>query len=397
MLRIRTRQEMLVRIERYMMRGHTPPYPAVSRNRRRFYPGLLAALVLFSLTSVANVHAAIAERPISGGLGITFGQVVPNNALGAHLLNSPEEWPTPDNRNFSPPIIEPGGYLPWRYFSSIVLPRPLRGLPHNSYIMVNDGHYPLRVVTSLEHRGCGEKFEWLEATLAKKYQLIGDANKALTAEDIKQGIERKLRITFSGKQIDISCGRNLRMAYLDFKALRAWGLWQRKNYQAYQRAQATEEKRSLILERRRAVLFADTFTIGDRFSLDGAFGIMFKQPFAKNSTQNFPTDIPFYVGLPNLPAEFSNGDIKLVIGPERLPIVIRGKFRNLSFEKVDAALRAKYGSPMKGSERHVIHKIDGNHAILKRLPNEYIEVAFIDTVAQSIQRERLWQKESEGL
>ena len=140
-----------------------------------------------------------------------------------------------------------------------------------------------------------------------------------------------------------------------------------------------------------------SFTIGDQFRLEGAFGVQFQRPFAKNSTQKFPTDQPFYAVLPNLPAPFDQGEIQLVISPDKHPIVIRGTFQELTFDEVGEALKAKYGTPMKASNRHIIHKVSGNHAIVKKLSEETIELAFIDTLAQTQQRQRLWEKESEGL
>ena len=52
---------------------------------------------------------------------------------------------------------------------------------------------------------------------------------------------------------------------------------------------------------------------------------------------------------------------------------------------------------MKESSRHIIHKVNGDHVIIKRLDQRLTELAFIDTSAQDAHRQRLWNKESEGL
>ena len=101
-------------------------------------------------------------------------------------------------------------------------------------------------------------------------------------------------------------------------------------------------------------------------TLYGAFGIYFKRQFAARSTQQFPIDQPFYAVLPNLPEPFVDGEILLTISPEGHPIVIRGTFDNLDFEYIAKALKAKYGTPMKASSRHIIHKVSGNMPSSKR-------------------------------
>ena len=98
-----------------------------------------------------------------------------------------------------------------------------------------------------------------------------------------------------------------------------------------------------------------------------------------------------------MPEPFTEGDLQLTISPDKHPIVIRGRFPHLDFERIAAALRTKYGLPMKESSRHIIHKVNGDHVIIKRLDQRLTELAFIDTSAQDAHRQRLWNKESEGL
>ena len=352
---------------------------------------------LLSLVFATNppiTLAAVAELPIRGGLGVEFGESLDLVAYGAEIAYSQHISHTalPDNRSMVMPQYEPGAVFPWRYLNQVVQPHPLRNISHESYVMLNHENVPIRLITRVAHKGCDEKYAWLQATLQKKYQVMGESS-----IEPKSGYEKALRITFVDKQIDVTCGQDLVIAYLDFAALRRWAIAQHKRYEIYQRNDEGTAKRQIILHRRRSEQFANAFTMGDRYTLDGAFGVYFRQPFAKNSTQIFPFDLPFFAVLPNLPTAFAQGDVQLVISPDRHPIIIRGTFQDLAFEKVREALRSKYGTPLKSTDRHVIHKVSDKHAILKRLALDTIELAFIDTKAQTDQRKRLWENESEGL
>lgn len=258
--------------------------------------------------------------------------------------------------------------------------------------MLNSDKQAMRVVSRIGVQGCGDDFDWLKATLIKKYDVQGDPEITPAPP-----YDRALHIEFLSKSIHIRCGPRTVIDYFDTALIKSWASQQNKLYAIYQREEAAIKKRRMVMNRRKSIKFADTFTLGDQYRLEGAFGVQFQRPFAKNSTQAFPIDEPFYAVLPNLPTPFDEGDIQLVISPERHPIVIRGTFHNLSFENVADAFKAKYGHPMKASSRHIIHKISGNHAILKKLSDDAVELAFIDTQAQADQRQRLWDKESEGL
>ncbi|MEM9623585.1 MAG: hypothetical protein AAF993_18210 [Pseudomonadota bacterium] len=347
--------------------------------------------LLLLLLSPPLLAAGIAEKPIPGGLGVEFAKPLDSARHGAETAFVPM-MALPDNREFVMPELEPGAILPWRHFTDIVLPRPIRQHAHQSFVMLDHDNHPVRVTTQVNTPGCDKNFDWLKETVSKKYSVRGE-----TEISPSDGYTRQIRIVFIDKQIDMACGPHLLIQYLDFSRLKRWAVAQHKRYQSYERNELDNEKRRMVLDRRRSVQFADAFTLGDRFKLEGAFGIQFDQPFAKNSTQVFPIDVPFYAVLPNLPPQFANGDIQLVIAPDKYPIVIRGTFRQVDFDQVKNALRAKYGTPLKSTDRHVIHKVSSHHAILKKIAADTIEMAFINTVAQAEQRNRLWGQESEGL
>lgn len=344
-----------------------------------------------TLCATCAVWGAPAEVPVLGGLGLKLGMPLPEGAAGAELTQVPEAL-LPPGTNITLPQIEPGGRYPWQHYNSPNIPRLYRGLPVQSFVMVSDAGEAMRVIARVNYRGCDEKFDWLKNTISKKYEVHGDAEVAPPA-----GYERALTITAIDRQIEVRCGPRLVLDYLDLTLIKAWSKQQGRRWTVYQRDQATIAKRQLVLDQRRAVKFADSFTLGSQYRLDGAFGIYFKRQFAARSTQRFPIDQPFYAVLPNLPEPFVEGEILLTISPERHPIVIRGTFDNLDFEYIAKALKAKYGTPMKASSRHIIHKVSGNHAIVKKIGEDLIELAFIDATAKEAQRERLWAQESEGL
>jgi hypothetical protein len=352
---------------------------------RRFLYGALAVL----LSSFATAQQA--DKPIYGGLGAQFGRPLAMDTFGAEVKIVPEQA-LPANRSITLPPLRPGNIYPWRLFPKANLPRPYRDKPSKSFVMLNQRAEPMRVISRIFESGCDEDFDWLKATLAKKYDAAGDIE--ITAP---VPFERALRISYLSRQIDVRCGPATVIEYLDVEALTAWAADLQKEFEAYERELADIEKRRLVMNQRRAIKFADSFTVGDQYRLEGAFGIQFQKPFARNSTQNFPVDAPFYAVLPNLPEPFDRGDIQLVISPERHPIIIRGTFKDLVFDDVADAFKAKYGQPMKASSRHIIHRVSSNHAIVKKLAEDTVEIAFIDTVAQTEQRKRLWAEESDGL
>ena len=357
--------------------------------KRLKWPVLAIFIILVPLQSLGIV----AERPIPGGLGVNFGEPVDTARLGSTLER---EFALPNNRKVRLPDAVPGQVQPWRIFLDPNLPRPFRQHTEQSFIMVNAMNHPMRVITEIEYTGCGAEYEWLKNTLKKKYDVLGEfVVPAALGED--SGYEEAIRVTFSKNQIDVRCGKNLVIEYGSYSALDLWAKNARQAAMLYDREQRAIEKRRIVLERRRAIHFADTFTLGDQYRLAGAFGIAFKQPFAANSTQQFPIDRPFVAVLPTMPDGFESGEVALEISPDRVPILIRGTFIDLEFERVADALKAKFGTPMKATDRHVIHKVGTNRAILKRLNSLQVELAFIDTDAKAEQRQRLWEQESEGL
>ena len=360
---------------------------------RRYWrplPCLLLMLCIPVLPCPA-IAAGMAEIQLEGGLGVVLGAPAPEGSLGAELTHVPEA-DLPADTKLVQPQIEAGGRHPWQYFNRPNVPRLYRQSPVQAFVMTGDNDEVMRVIAQVARTGCGEDFDWLKDVLIKKYDVNGDPEVSPPAD-----YERAIAIHFVDRRIYVRCGPRLVLDYMDLGLVANWTKAQKRRWTLYQRDVDRVEKRRIVLEQRRAERFADSFTLGGKYRLEGAFGVHFKRPFAPRSTQNFPVDEPFYAGLPNLPEPFDAGEIMLTLSPERHPIVIRGRFPEVEFEMLANALRAKYGTPMKASSRHIIHKVSGNHAILKKLNDDLIELAFIDTLAKETQRKRLWAQESEGL
>ncbi|MEM7079811.1 MAG: hypothetical protein AAF513_14405, partial [Pseudomonadota bacterium] len=290
--------------------------------------------------------------------------------------------------------LAPAHRQPWRKVIRLTQPRILRGLAHDSFVMLNDAGQTMRVVTRVNPGDCTKQLEWLSKTLEKKYETHAVP---WPASDKLQDVGA-FRISFSDRLINVRCDRSSTLLdYADIGAIRAWIEKQKKRYRKHESELRQIAKRRMILENRRSLSFADTFALGTAMRLEGGFGIRFKKPFAPRSSQKFPIDTPFIVGLPNLPEDFVDGEIRLMLTPERHPISIRGRFDNVTFDRVARALAAKYGTPFKDSQRHVIHKIARDHIILRQLSEATIELAFIDTEQQDNYKHRLWLQESEGL
>ena len=131
-------------------------------------------LKIFLMLAVSvNAHASIAEKPITGGLGITFGQTVPLPSLGSEI---PAPYPLPGNKKIQVPELIPGSVLPWRHYLTVNLPRPFRKRKATSHVMVDGANEPIRVTTAIDYSGCEGDFIWLKETLLKKYSVTGETN-----------------------------------------------------------------------------------------------------------------------------------------------------------------------------------------------------------------------------
>jgi|GEM_PF-2588223 len=366
------------------------------------YVALLASAMSTNALAATPIDGGMAQNPIVGGLGIEFSHIVDPTLLGAEYAFTTLPHASFANNRIAtlPKLVElpiqQTNELPWRRFAGVVLPRPLREISSNTFIMLNDNGSANRITSIVEHAGCDDHFDWMHRTLVKKYDVDGAAEVLVSQAQSERGIQQAIRISFSEVQIDVSCGNQFVIDYAHYGRIATWLFERQKLRDQHQfelRELATKRK---ILDQQRAVQFANSFTLGDQFRLQGAFGIAFARPFAAKSKQTFPVDEPFYAQLPNLPERFAAGEIKVEISPERMPITIRGRFPDISFEEIHKGLQAKYGSPLKSTSRHLVYKVSGNHVIVRKKKSG-IELTFIDSLQQDAQRKRRWRAETEGL
>ena len=75
-----------------------------------------------------------------------------------------------------------------------------------------------------------------------------------------------------------------------------------------------------------------------------------------------------------------------------MPIRLSGTFVDANgalYESVAAALRAKYGNPLKDSAQHKIHKVNGDHLIARYdAAEQTLHMTFINGKARRAQKAR---------
>ena len=251
--------------------------------------------------------------------------------------------------------------------------------------MVDGELRPLRIMAERKSGDCDASFPWFLDSLTRKDLTQDDPEVAP-----RNGFITGARFTQSHRQVDLACGKRLLIEYTDGEGLLRW--------QGAQRALANEQRsRDMALkqaaaeiERKRQRQFADSFTQGDRFRLDGALGVTFGQPFPL--PPDYLVDEPLDVTLSQLDEPFAAGRYQLTVGPQAEPIRLEGQVPDGSgeaFASVRDALQAKYGPPMKNGKHHVIHRVNGNFFVLRRLTGlRELNIAVIDTRAERDQRAR---------
>jgi hypothetical protein len=254
--------------------------------------GALLLILVALIPTTRSANAAQAEKPIQGGLGMEFSQPIADEHLGAETARVP-------GVDTDEPGVA-GDALPWRQFLGAVLPRPFRSFQYDAYVMVDEFNKPMHALAIVDADDCAVHMEWLATTLAKKYDVEESA-----AANAKTPYSAALEIDALGREIRIQCGPHLRFDYLDAPAIDRWRERRNAAVEAEEREQSAIDRRRLVLERRRSLRFANQFTQGNQYRLEGAFGISFEQPFAEHSSKKFPVDEPFYVALPNLPEPFA--------------------------------------------------------------------------------------------
>jgi hypothetical protein len=332
--------------------------------------------------------AAAADQPITGAFGLSFDEPVPLEVLGASIGDPPYSIP-PGNLDQQVPPAAPGMPSDWFLFIPLARPELLTGDDVSFMVLRDSDDQPVRILAEHANPECIDDVLWLTRSLARKYDAPDDPFGAQ-----RTGFRQSARFVHEQTQVDVSCGPRLLIEYTDGAGYRRW-LKERAvrlaAHEAELEALAVEQAR---LEAQRRREFADLMTAGDRFMLHGALGIRFGEPVdpALFDSADFLPDAPLPATLPDLPEALADGSFTLTVGPDRIPVQVAGEFADADaqkFEVLAAALRAKYGPPMKDSARHKIHKVNGDYAVARHDPERGVaRLVFIDDAGRAAQKAR---------
>ncbi|MEZ5550343.1 MAG: hypothetical protein R3E82_05605 [Pseudomonadales bacterium] len=334
-------------------------------------PGQLLAGALMIL---APVSAQSAET-LDGAFGLRFDAAVPEQVLGASTL-APADLPHRPFADEYPP--ERAG---WFYFTPVIAPDPLGAARYQ--VLVTGNGQPALILARLVGHGCNETYTWLVDSLTRKYA-IKDDPAVLPRPPYLQAASFQV----DGVSVDLACGRDLVLAYTLPSGIRRWQAEQ----VALENARETEAQRLVEvarrIERAEARAYADTFTHGEKFRLDGGLGLIFGEPF--RTTVPHTPDVPFAMRPPRLPPPFDTGSFELTLDPEDVPIRLEGSIPDPDgrhYEKITGALQAKFGAAMKDTDRHRIFRVNGNYFTLRQI-RDRTDITLIDIRAQKAQEAR---------
>lgn len=330
------------------------------------------------------VGAAAVVKPIPGAFGLRFDEPAPPNLLGASIA-APRYAELPDNLPPVDPELPVGSRANWYYFTPEALPELLAADDVRFTVMVDADFRPLRILAERSPGECDQTFGWMTESLGKKY-LANDDPKAVP----RNGFVHGARFIHNHYQVDVACGRTLLIEYTDGQGLLRWQAQSHAALAEQRGHHARLEQARAAIQRIRRRQFADTFTQGDQVRLDGALGVSFGAPFPLPA--DHPVDEPFSVTLGNLPEPFAGGAYELTVGPQGEPIKLEGRISDgdgSAFAEVRAALAAKYGPPLKNGRRHVVHRVNGNFFVLRRLGGlGELNIVVIDARAERDQQAR---------
>lgn len=320
---------------------------------------------------------------------MNFETPVPETLLGASLADPP--YPLlPANLDQSLVVSAPNRLPAWYLFSPAALPDLLDDPLVRFMVMVDGERRPVRILAEHPRPDCTADMLWLTRNIAQKYRAVTDPHGAE-----RHGFARSARFVHKNQQVDVSCGPALLVEYTHAGAYQDWHEAETLAQETHREKQQKLQRLELDLRIERARQFADTFTLGERFRLEGVWGVSFGVPFEASQTEllDAPSDEPFSVTLRDLNPPFEDGSFILTLGPDRVPVRVAGSFPDADarlFRQVAAALRAKFGAPMKDGNTHKIHKVNGDHLVARHdTRNGQLHMTFINGKARRAQKERL--------
>jgi hypothetical protein len=332
--------------------------------------------------------AAATKEPVSGAFGLAFDEPVTDAVLAASLGAPPYPLP-PRNLDQTLPEPLPGEPNGWFLFIPEATPEFLDAPGVRFMVLRNRTGYPVRIVAEHPSPTCADDMLWLTRSLERKY---GGGEDPFGAE--RDGFRQSARYLSEKGQVDLSCGPRLLIEYTDTAGYEKWLAAEAVRRQAFETAQSrlAKEHTRLELERQRRV--ANLFTAGDRYRLDGALGVTFGEPMdpAWLESQEIVVDVPLDAQIPGLPEAISDGRFTVTLGPDMMPVRVTGEFADpdaTRFDQLAAALQAKYGTPLKDTPIHQIHKISGDYLIARYVHEQSVaRLVFIDDKARRAQQAR---------
>lgn len=347
--------------------------------------GVLLASGLLPLPGAADTGALLAQ-PLEGAFGFNFGVPLPAEAVAAALNDRSRQPALPENLQAPDEALIDRRGNGWHYLEAETLPEKLNSPETVLMGLLTEQALPARLVLSFPERGCKGLYHWLKESLQRKYAVEEDPGVPARAPHLEAS-----RFRFEARQIDLACGPDVRLQYTDEAALALW-------VQELSLARQRQQERTLAAETLAAQIaasegrrFADRFTLGDASRLQGALSVTFGQPLA-SAPRDFASDTPFAFEPDNPPEPFAAGDFEIELDPEARPIELTGTLPDPAgkhFEAIDRALKAKFGKPIKDTDRHKIFRINGNFFVLRALPaTGKLRVNVLDGNAKRAQRDR---------
>ena len=270
--------------------------------------------------------------PIVNALGLALGKTADESLLRERLGAAPE---------FASYRLESAATDPvrqdWYLFRAGTKPKVLQNSPLQLATQLDSSNRVLRVDVALPG-ACAPLGQSILDILATKYSAPRPAADAWQLID------------FGEHRIAWRCGGgDVRLSYLHLPAIEA----ARKSLKLREDAIANEQ---FALAEARARQIADRLTIGSRGHLMGGMGIAFQR-----SVGEIATDV--LTDMPNQTPPF-DALIELKAGPEGRPYQIYAHLEGANapelFNRFDAALQTKYGSPHSGTPKRRVFRVNGD-------------------------------------
>ena len=326
--------------------------------------------------------ALAAELTEALGLSFVDGSV---NTLGASMDGAPMPRLTRDALRIA--VDAPTTDVPvrqWHHVQAETLPRSLRGSNTALYAKLNGAGEIVQIVLRLA-TGCGTTTDRLADLISKKYS-IEPQSVLITSELAPARIWK-----FDQRRAVLLCADDEGwLAYLDPQRM-----------QDAQRAYRAELKAGEQTRKLSHVVRANRLVRGDRRGIDSAFGIPFGAPVATADGAPLPIDEP--ATFEPLVADSKVTRYEVTVSPEQTPIRLSASVQEYTIDEVAPWFEAKFGTPRKRTDKHIIHKAANDFAVLRQTGGT-LEFVFIDGAAQQAMRARKraadeadWQDEVEGL